>query len=236
MHYAVIFLCLGIGFAVAGVRLGGLGYLLLWPAASALLVGLGYAGLGGRVLGKRPDGRFAAWGYLIHLPHLLITLAVWYVQRWAIPENPADQVAPGIWVGRRPLCHEIPPGCACVVDLTAEFWTAKGVCGGVNGTPVRKYLCRPVMDGHVADDRTFVKTVREVAAIDGELYVHCAQGHGRSAALAAGLMIARGLVGDVDEAETRMIASRAKVRLTGSQRELVRRVTEELRSNHPSTD
>src|SRR5688500_1543651 len=72
VHYAVIFLCLGIGFAVAGVRMGGWGYLLLWPAASALLVGMGYAGLGGRVFGKRPDGRFAAWGYLIHLPHLLI--------------------------------------------------------------------------------------------------------------------------------------------------------------------
>jgi hypothetical protein len=236
VRYAVIFILLGVGFVAAAIHLGGWGYLLLWPAVGSLLVGLGYAGVGPRVLGKRSDGTFAAWAWLVHWPYLLITLGVWYVLRWMLPENPGDEVAPGIWVGRRPLCHEIPPGCVCVVDLTAEFWTARGVCGGNGKTVNRKYLCRPVMDGHVADDRTFVRTVREVAAMDGELYVHCAQGHGRSAALAAGLMIARGLANDVDEAERRMIASRAKVRLKASQRELVRRVTPELREGIASPE
>jgi protein-tyrosine phosphatase len=132
-----------------------------------------------------------------------------------------------LWVGRRPLCHEIPADCRWVVDLTAEFWTARGVCG--NGDGARRYLCRPVLDGHVADVRTFVQTVREVAALDGGLYVHCAQGHARSAALAAAIMIARGLADDVDDAERKMVLARAGICLKENQRALVRRITPALR-------
>ena len=226
MRYAITFLILGAAFGGWAIHLGGWGYLLLWPALSATLVGIGYAGAGARVFGKRRDGRFAAWAWVIHLPYLLITLGVWYLQRWMIPENAVDQVAPGVWVGRRPLSHELPRGCRWVVDLTAELWMARGVCGNGNGDGCeRKYVCRPVLDGHVADDRTFVETVREVAALEGDVYVHCAQGHGRSAAVAAGLMIARGLADDADEAERMMMQSRAKIWLNGPQRALVRRVT-----------
>jgi hypothetical protein len=164
----------------------------------------------------------------VHFWYLLITLFVWYVQRWWIVENAGDRVAPGVWVGRRPLGHEVPGTCRWVVDLTAEFWVARGVCGNGEGCE-RGYVCRPVLDGHVADDRTFVETVREVAGLEGDVYVHCAQGHGRSAAVVAGVMIARGLAQDADEAERKMIESRAKVWLNGPQRALVRRVTPLLR-------
>jgi hypothetical protein len=228
VRYALIFLFLGVSFAIYAATLGGWGYLLLWPAISAALVGLGYAGLGARVFGKRSDGRFAAWAWAVHSPYLLITLAVWYVLRWTVPESAADEVAPGVWVGRRPLCHEIPADCRWVVDLTAEFWVARGVCG-TNGQAARQYVCRPVLDGHVADERTFVQTVRAVAALEGPIYVHCAQGHGRSAALAAAIMISRGLAADVDEAESRMIEARSRVRMKESQRALVRRITPLLR-------
>ena len=226
MRYAVTFLILGPAFAVWALYLGGWGYVLLWPAVSATLVGIGYAGAGARVFGKRRDGRFPAWAWVIHAPYLLITWAVWHLQRAAIRESPVDQVAPGLWVGRRPLCHEVPPACRWIVDLTAELWTARGVCGDGNGNAeARQYVCHPMLDGHVADDDSFVKTVREIAALEGELYVHCAQGHGRSAALAAALLIARGLAGDADEAERKMIESRARVWLNRRQRALVRRVT-----------
>jgi hypothetical protein len=232
VRYAITFLILAGGFVFGAIRLGRWGYLLLWPAASTLLVGLGYAGMGARVFGKRRDGGFAAWAWVVHFPYLLVTLGVWYLQRWLIPENPVDEVAPGVWVGRRPLCHEIPERCRWVVDLTAELWVARGVCGNGEG---RRYLCRPVLDGHVADDRGFVEMVREVAGLEGDVYVHCAQGHGRSAALAAGLMIARGLAEDADDAERKMMRSRGKIWLNGVQRGLVRRVTPMLREGSGSS-
>jgi hypothetical protein len=77
----VTFLLLGASFAATAVSLGGWAYFLLWPGVSATLVGLGYAGVGARVFGKRTDGRFAAWAWVVHFPYLVITLGVWYVLR-----------------------------------------------------------------------------------------------------------------------------------------------------------
>lgn len=223
MRYAVVFVVLGSGLVALAVRHAGWTWALLWPAASALLVGAGYGVVGARVFGKRRDGSFAWWAWSVHFVYLLITLGVWYVLRWAVKENAADEVAPGVWVGRRPLCHELPEEVAWVVDLTAEFWPARGACAG------RRYVCYPTLDGHVADDRTFVECVREVAGFEGPLLIHCAQGHGRSAALAAAVMIERGLVEGVEAAEEAMRRARPKIGLEKAQRELVRRISGALR-------
>ena len=77
MRYAVTFLLLGACFVAVAVRTGGWGYLFLWPGLSATLVGLGYAGLGSRVFGKRRDGGYALWARLVHGPYMWITLGVW---------------------------------------------------------------------------------------------------------------------------------------------------------------
>ena len=55
MRYAVTFLILGPAFAVWALSLRGWGYLLFWPALSATLVGIGYAGAGARVFGNILD-------------------------------------------------------------------------------------------------------------------------------------------------------------------------------------
>lgn len=223
MRYAVIFICLGVAFIALAVQTGGCGWLLLWPGLSGLLVGLGYAGLGARVFGKRGHGGFAPWALIVHLPYLLMTLAVWYLIRWTILENAADEVAPGIWVARRPLCTEIPDDVRCVIDVTAEFWVARRVRDG------RAYLCYPTLDGHVSSDEAFIQTAQHIASLDHAVLIHCAQGHGRSAALAAAVMIARGVAQDVEQAERMLRAARPKVGLKKHQRALVERVAGRLR-------
>ncbi|MDB5324329.1 MAG: hypothetical protein JWN40_5960 [Phycisphaerales bacterium] len=216
MRYALIFLTLGLCFTALAIQRGGWAWLLLWPGVSATLVGIGYAGLGARVFGKRADGGYPLWAKIIHLPYLLVTLGVWHALRLALPERPADQVAPGIWVARRPLHFEIPPDVRWIIDVTAEFFVAARVRAG------RDYICYPTLDGHVCNAAQFATIVREVAALDGGILIHCAQGHGRSAALAAALLIARGLAENIEEAERLMTAVRPKVRLKASQRALVK--------------
>jgi hypothetical protein len=58
----------------------------------------------------------------------------------------------------------------------------------------------------------------------GTIYIHCAQGRGRSAALAAALLIARGMAANVDEAEAALSRARPSVRLNSAQRAWVARV------------
>src|SRR4051812_48037378 len=88
MRYAVIFSLLGLGLCALAAQHGGWAYLLLWPGASALVVAAGYAGAGAGVFGKRRDGGFAPWAIVLHLPYLLVTLAVWQLIRLTVNDGP----------------------------------------------------------------------------------------------------------------------------------------------------
>jgi len=57
------------------------------------------------------------------------------------------------------------------------------------------------------------------------MYIHCAQGRGRSAAVAAALLIRKGLAADVDEAERMLRAARPSIRISPAQRRLVAKIS-----------
>jgi protein-tyrosine phosphatase len=213
--YAVVFILLGIELIAAGVFLGGPGWLLCWPGGSFLLVAAAYAGLGPRVFGKRRDGRLAWWAVLLLLPYLGLTWLVWHAQRRLSREPCCHAAAPGLWLGRRAYGHELPPEVSLVVDLTAEFAEPRGVRRG------RTYLCVPILDGTATDEKTFRDLIGQIVAWPGGVYIHCAMGHGRSATLAAAVLLARGLAGTAGEAEQLLRRARPGVRLKPAQRTLL---------------
>jgi protein-tyrosine phosphatase len=218
MSYAVVFAGFSVYLAVVGVALGGPGWLLLWPALSFLVVAAAYAGLGPGLLGKRPDGRIAWWAAAPLLPYLIITWGLWRLLRSFSREPCCQEVAAGLWLGRRPLPEDLPPDIDLVVDLTAEFPEPRGVRDG------RTYLCLPTLDTLAPDEGAFGELVRRVARWPGRAYVHCASGHGRSATVAAAVLIVRGLARDAKEAEALLRRVRPGVRLKKAQRELLAKV------------
>jgi protein-tyrosine phosphatase len=215
MKYALVFGLFGVYLAVLGVLLGGAGWLLLWPALAFGLVGAGFAGLGPRVFGKRANGRLAAWAVLLLLPYLALTWVVWHLLRLLSREPCCHEVAPGVWVGRRALARELPEGVSLVVDLTAEFPEPRGVLRG------RSYLCLPTLDTTAPEQAAFVSLIERLKGHAGGIYVHCASGHGRSATVAAGLLLARGLARDAREAEQILRRARPGIRLKKAQRALL---------------
>ncbi len=180
-------------------------YALLWPALSVALVVAAYAGVGPRLFGKRPDGSLPWWSWLLNGPIILLAWSVWHL--WRPFGGPcAHEVAPGIWLGRRPFARDLPPGVA-VVDLVAELPAAWGVPKG------RMYLCLPTLDAMAPS----AEDLRAISAIEGPVYIHCAQGRGRSAAAVAALLLARGLAATPEEAVRLLKSKRPGVRVNGRQ-------------------
>jgi protein-tyrosine phosphatase len=220
MIYAFVFALFAAFFAAIAFLAGGWGWLLAWPALSCAVIAAGYAGLGPRILGKRDDGRLSLLRCVVLLPYLVLAWSVWHLRRLVSREPCCHEVAPGLWLGRRPLARDLPEGVVLIVDLTAEFWPAYGVRVG------RDYLTLPTLDADWPDEARLRACVARVAAHAGPVYVHCALGHGRSALLVAAVLLARGLAADDREAVRTLRAVRPGVYLTGRQRWLLRRLAE----------
>jgi protein-tyrosine phosphatase len=222
MKYAVLFLIFGPALIVEAVVYRGLYWLLLWPGISLTVVGLAYLRLGAAVFGKKPNGTLAWHSALLLLPYLLAAWAVWHVARIVGREDCYNEVAPGLFVGRRPLAGELPSQVSLVVDLAAEFIECQAV------RTACRYISAPVLDTGFMDEEAFLALVRELAQWPGAIYIHCAQGHGRTGTFAAAVLLARGHCDSVDMAVGQLRAARPRLALGNAQLQFVRRVAERL--------
>jgi protein-tyrosine phosphatase len=216
MLYSIVFAVLSAYLVVAAAVLGGWAWLLLWPALSCAGFSIAYAGLGHRLFAKTPAGRLPWWTVLSLLPMLLLLWGVWFGVCLLSREPACHEIVPGLWLGRRLFAHELPPGVVLVVDLATEFPAPRRIQQG------REYISLPTLDGSVPDEELFQVVLARIAVLEGAVYVHCAQGHGRSALLAAAVLLRRGLVADVAEAEKMLRAARPGVRLNPAQRRFLK--------------
>lgn len=186
---------------------GGLLYLALGFGVASLA----YGGLGPEAFFKRPDGARSVAGYVLAGPFFVSVALARVVQRTVTGEDAWNLVAPGVYVGRRVRFDDLPADTATVVDLTSEMLDERQ-------TRIdRRYLCLPVLDGTAPPVEPLVELARQTLASPDPWYVHCAAGHGRSAMLAAVVLVARGDAPDVRAAEALMQKSRPKVHLTRKQ-------------------
>ena len=98
-----------------------------------------------------------------------------------------------------------------VIDVTCELQrTHKGL----------EYLCLPTWDTRGPDTGALAKGVKwAVGTMEGgnDLYVHCAHGHGRSAAFVAALIVYLGMVPDVQSAVAHLKRRRPRVKMNAEQ-------------------
>ncbi|MCE5236945.1 hypothetical protein LLH23_00455 [bacterium] len=214
MKQALVYLIAAVVQLALALWLRGGTLILLWTGVACLLVGLAYAGLGARMFGKRADGSLAWWAWVL-LPYLGFTYAVWKIKRRFSKETLYDEIVPGLWIGRRVLGDELPAGVQLVVDLTCEFAEPSSV---LQRCAVR---CLPTLNYDVPPVAALQALVTELADRDG-LYIHCAQGHGRSAVVAAAVLVRRGVAATVDEAVEMVVRVRPKTHLEGCQKQLLR--------------
>ena len=186
-------------------------WILLWPAAVMAAVAIVYIAQAPRALGKRADGTLAWWAWLVWAPLFGYMRLMHELARSLTDEPVANEVAAGIWVGRRPRAHELPPGIAIVVDLCAELAEAPGVADG------RTYLAIPTLDATAPNPAQIARAVEAVLAAKGPAFIHCAFGHGRSATVAAAVLVRRGDA-TLEDVERKMRACRPRIGLNAHQR------------------
>lgn len=218
MRHALLFLLLGCGWLALACYWSGICWLLLWPAASYLTISAAYALLGAGVFGKHPDGTLSSAAFVLMLPYTVGSWLIWAVTRLISAEPACSQVAPGLWIGRRPVARELPPQTGLVVDLTCELWEPRDI------RRRREYLCVPTLDQCLPLDHVLANLIRRIARDRGTVLIHCAQGHNRSAAIAAAVMVVRGLATDMEEAIRQIVAVRPRIHLRPGQFAAVSRV------------
>ena len=218
MQYAIIFFSLGTFLILLSLKFGVIGWLLCWFGANLVAVGAAYGWLGARVFGKQADGTIASWALCLLLPYLLLTWMLWHIQRLISKEKCCNEIAPGIWLGRRAFAHELPDDISLIVDVTAEFAEPLKVILG------RTYICLPTLDVSAPDEKVLQLLVKQLAAWQGNMYIHCALGHGRSATVAAAMLVEKGLVGNINQVEEFIKKARPGVKFSHAQRQLLKRL------------
>jgi membrane-associated phospholipid phosphatase len=176
------------------------GMWLLWPATVLGWVAAGYFGLGASVY-RKAEGRLPLSTRILFAP---VLVGHWLSFRFYRRQCRSwDEVAPGLWIGRRLSDAEaraaIAQGVVAVLDLTAESSEAAPFLA-------LPYKNMPVLDltapsqAQLEDGVAFIQEYSNL----GTVYVHCKIGYSRSAALAAAYLLSTGLGRNPEDAFQRL--------------------------------
>jgi membrane-associated phospholipid phosphatase len=171
---------------LAAYVLRPVGWLLLWPALSLLIVTIGYAGADASIFHKRL-GRLPITTWLLLWPALLgqrVSRA--YYSRQC---NAWDRLTDHIWIGRALSDAEaqraVSQGVCAVLDLTGEFSEARPFLQ-------LPYLQLPILDLTAPSQSQLHRAIDFIATAPGVVYIHCKIGYSRTAAVAGSYLIASG--------------------------------------------
>ncbi|WP_272459718.1 protein-tyrosine phosphatase family protein [Polyangium jinanense] len=200
--YATAFLTLSCGSMAVGVIDWRMLLVFGWPALSWALVGFAYLWPGAGIFEKR-GARLTWHRKLLLLPHMVLLYATWHAVR-ALSREPAfARLGEDILIGRRLLPGEFP-AVRTVVDLAAEL--DEHIPAGTT------YLSCPILDGAPLPPDVLRQVAKRISAAPAPVYIHCAQGHGRTAMVASAVLLERGVATSVDAALTLVREARPAAR------------------------
>lgn len=214
MRYSILLGILGLLLVAAGLQAGTWGFLLYWLALDFIILGFAHARGKHRIFGKAADGTLPWWSWLLYLPLLAYTSFIWHLVRTFSRERVVDRVNDGIFVGRRLLPGELKEACTRYIDLTSEFQEP----GEFRKPP--GYFCFPILDASAPSPDQLAKAVEEVGS--GPVFIHCAQGHGRTGLFTLALLISRGEVRSVEEGLALLTKIRPGIGLNAQQMSCIR--------------
>jgi hypothetical protein len=219
------------GVSVLGLALEGWVAVCFWVLAA--LYGLRCWGIPVEDALLRTGGRTVVLRVAV-APYLLLAALVLAITRRLDREQPRSLVAPGVWIGRLPSASEYADlpraGITAVLSLCWEF-VPPSRRGRDQAVAV---AWEPILDAAPPTERQFQVALERVNTWRSEgrtILIHCAQGHGRSATIAAAALVATGRARDMDQALAQIQSARPRARLSPQQRDALQRF---LRTSLPS--
>lgn len=230
---ALIFACLGLSLVLfahsaAEYSIWASGA-LAYCAISTFLFSAAYALRKPSFLLKNPERgvlRPASW--LLLAPIHLLNRLLLYVTAWTRKARSWDLVEKNVYLGRRPLLIDQSSfkqlNVHAVLDLTCEFDELPWVRSR------NAYLCLPVLDRTSPTLEQLEQATRFIAenAALGNVYVHCAVGHGRSATVVAAHLLASHSAQNVEEAIQMIRIKRPHIHPNREQLEMLAHFSERL--------
>lgn len=194
----------------------------LWLAANLIWLGIAYIRRDSAVFGKQADGSLSKSRTLLFLPWLLFTWSVWRLSL-LLPEPKTHRINEKLTIGRRLIGQERPTGIHTILDMTAEFPEPASVRNGM------RYLCLPTLDASAPSPDALLATIHGIKP-EEHVFIHCAQGHGRTGLAAIALLLHRGVVGEIEEGLVQLRNIRPGISLSSAQRSCLEKCHPELRS------
>ncbi len=222
--YAVALTCFALSLQTPAWLWGGLWWILLWPATSALWVGFCYQSWGPKGFGKQPCGTLPTHTLLLLAPWFFLQYSLWLLEGIFQREPSFHLVGEGIYVGRRPRPGTLPDDVGFVVDLTCEF-------PGIALPRDVSYYCLPTLDATAPNPKPLANLLQTLEQARKKrlrttsrrtsIFVHCASGHGRSATFVAARMLHHKQVPTVDAAEAMLQKTRPGIRINTAQKAML---------------
>lgn len=185
--------------------------LFFWLTINALFFALVYTLNKPNWFLKSYKGKINIFILILNLPWLIFTFIVWHIQRILSKENKLNHIAgTHIYIGRRLLGDELPQDINVVIDLTSEF-----------NEPFFKnvvYINIPLLDAIAPSPKIFtiIDDLKD-KIIGKSIFIHCAQGHGRTALFTSILLVKLGVSSSYCDAHKLILSSRPKATLSSSQ-------------------
>jgi len=222
MIYGITFMLLGVAAILSLRTVIALHWPAYWLSFSFIIIGLAYLSSSPRLLGKQKNGAMNPLPVLMLLPFFVLAWFVWHIQIRMTREDRFNEIIAGYILGRRLLPKELPAKIRSVVDVAAEFYEPSEI------VKMTHYINCPMLDGSGCDLESFKKLIDEIERSGNGTYIHCAQGHGRSATVMAGILIKKGLVSNPEEAEEYIKLRRPGIRINKTQKKLLAEYQESL--------
>ncbi len=210
MSYRHLLALLGLALVVAGTIQRGWTLVALWLGCNFVVLAAAHGRGFHRVFGKRPDGSLPLWSWVLFLPLLTYSSAVWYLLRLLTNEPAISKVSERLFVGRRLLPSELEREFDNYVDLTAEFSEPLAI----RRSPA--YISFPVLDGAAPNPHALRQAVQNLRP--GSTFVHCAQGHGRTGLFALAVLLSSGRAHTLEEGLRVLHAARPGICLSRAHR------------------